>query len=139
MIQIMKNRNLILSVVLWVIASAVFAVKLPSSPFQATGMSYDAASENITVSSGAKYTQVYLTSNITEFADACYGTDVDEEECIDCCVEYEKQCKGDTDCYQKVDICKTTCREGPSLPLGTPLMLLPFIAAYAVLRRREQA
>lgn len=141
MIQIMKNKNLILSVLFWVVSICAFAVQLPASPFETTSMSYDAASENITIGSGTKYTQVYLTSGTTEYADACYGVFPDDEDsCIECCEDYEDACPaGDLDCYDKVRICKTTCHEGPSLPLGSPLLLLPFALVYGVLRRRKEA
>ena len=137
----MKNRNLILSVLLWVVCSSVFAVTLPSISYHSSYVGENGGTENIILGTGTSYTQVYLTSSSTEYADACYTiAEGDVDECLDCCEEYEDACPpGDLNCYDKVRVCKTTCHEGPSLPLGTPLMLLPFIAVYAVLRKRKQA
>ena len=136
----MKNRYFILSVLFWAVASVCMAITLPTTSYQSSYLGAEGATEGIMLGTGTKYTQVYLTSGTTDYADACYGRFPDDEDsCIECCEDYEDACPaGDLDCYDKVRICKTTCHEGPSLPLGSPLMLLPFIAVYAVIRRNRK-
>jgi hypothetical protein len=50
---------------------------------------------------------------------------------------------GDTDaavseCEKRNASCVQSCKDSRSLPLGTPLCLLPFIAIYAVIRKRKE-
>lgn len=136
----MKNRYFILSVLFWAIASVCMAITLPTTSYQSSYLGSEGASEGIMLGSGTTYTQVYLSASNTDYADACYGAFSDDEDsCIECCENYEDACPaGDLDCYDKVRICKTTCHEGPSLPLGSPLLLLPFLAIYAMIRRRKE-
>lgn len=136
----MKNRYFILSVLFWAIATVSMAITLPTTSYQSSYLGAEGATEGIMLGNGTKYTQVYLSASNTEYADVCYGAYPDDEDsCVECCEDYEDACSpGDTDCYDKIRICKTTCHEGPSLPLGTPLLLLPFIAVYALVRRRKE-
>ena len=136
----MKNRYFILSVLFWMVASVCMAITLPTTSYQSSYLGAEGATEGIMLGTGTTYTQVYLSAGNSDYADACYSAYSDDEDsCIDCCKAYEVACPpGDTDCYDKVRICKTTCHEGPSLPLGSPLMLLPFIAIYAVVRKRKE-
>ena len=136
----MKNRYFILSVLFWAIASVCMAITLPTTSYQSSYLGSEGASEGIMLGSGTTYTQVYLSASNTDYADACYGAFSDDEDsCIECCENYEDACPaGDLDCYDKVRICKTTCHEGPSLPLGSPLLLLPFALVYAVIRKNSK-
>lgn len=134
----MKNRYFILSVLFWMVASVCIAITLPTTSYQSSYLGAEGATEDIILGSGIKYTQVYLSDNKSEFADDCYGNNPDDvDSCVECCEDYEDACNGNLDCYDKVRICKTTC-EGVSLPLGSPLLLLPFTLAYAVVRRKRK-
>ena len=132
----MKNRNLILSVLLWVISSTMFAVTLPSTSYQSSLIGEDASSENIVIGSGARYTQVYLTSS-ADWGNACWEESQGyEKDCLACCKEKLYDCTSG-DCLTLNEACVGVCHNGPSLPLGSPLLLLPFIAVYAVIRNRK--
>ena len=140
----MKNRNLILSVLLWVVCSSVFAVTLPSSSYSAFETSN--VSESYTLGFGSSFRNTaVLTSSMYEYS--CIGADYNKNDdaqlraCESCCDDLGPcmQAIGDlNECLNASLRCKNAC-QGASLPLGTPLMLLPFIAAYAVLRKRKQA
>ena len=144
MIQIMKNRNLILSVLLWVVCSSVFAVTLPSSSYSAFETSN--VSESYTLGLGSSFRNTaMLTSSSYEYS--CIDADYDKndnaqlEACERCCDNLDTcmQAIGDfNECLNASLRCKNAC-QGASLPLGTPLLLLPFIAIYAVLRKRKEA
>ena len=144
MIQIMKNINLILSVLLWAVCSSVFAVTLPSSSYSA----YETTnvSESFSLGMGSSFNNTYLTS-ASDYARGTCTVDKQDPNAIQLC---EGCCMGTAliPCLQAggtEDSCGPAYKEcindcmGASLPLGTPLMLLPFIAVYAVLRRRKQA
>ena len=144
MIQIMNNINLILSVLLWAVCSSVFAVTLPSSSYSA----YETTnvSESFSLGMGSSFNNTYLTS-ASDYARGTCTVDKQDPNAIQLC---EGCCMGTAliPCLQAggtEDSCGPAYKEcindcmGASLPLGTPLMLLPFIAVYAVLRRRKQA
>ena len=140
----MKNRNLILSVLLWVVCSSVFAVTLPSSSYSAFETSN--VSESYTLGFGSSFRNTaVLSSGTFEYSciDANYNKNDNAqlEACEKCCDDLEScmQAIGDfNECLNASLRCKNAC-QGASLPLGTPLLLLPFIAIYAVLRKRKQA
>ena len=135
----MKNRNLILSVLLWVVCSSVFAVTLPTSSYQSSLISNDAASENIILGSGTKYTQIYNSSSNADWGNECWDdSEGNEKLCLECCTRKLYACTS-SDCLTLNEACVGVCHNGPSLPLGTPLMLLPFIAVYAFIHKRKQS
>ena len=144
MIQIMKNRNLILSVLLWAVCSSAFAVTLPTSSYNAFETTN--VSESFTIGLGSSFTNTYLAS-AGDLTRATCSTNKQGagamQDCEDCCIGQvyvpclDQGGSGDQ-CGQAYLECVNACI-GHSLPLGTPLMLLPFIAVYAVLRRRKQA
>ena len=146
MIQIMKNRNLILSVLLWVVCSSVFAVTLPSSSYSAFETSN--VSESYTLGFGSSFRNTAVLST-GSFDYSCISATYDKNDdaqlraCESCCEDKLAPCMAATgnpdECFSANLRCINECENGPSLPLGTPLMLLPFIAVYAVLRKRKQA
>ena len=143
--NIMKNRNLILSVLLWAVCSSVFAVTLPTSSYSA----YETTnvSESFSFGMGSSFNNTYLTSASDYARGACT---VDKQasdaifQCEQCCITAvlipcaSQPGATEESCGPAYKECINDCM-GASLPLGTPLMLLPFIAVYAVLRRRKQA
>ena len=145
----MKNRNLILSVLFWLIASTVMAVVLPSSPFYESSFYSDMESSDFTIGTGVSYTNFSLrVANDDEDGIECAkkvqngGTT-----CDGCCDEVLTNSYGvdwfmDDTAEAKYGDCMTTC-QGWSLgdeetPLGSPLSLLAFIAIYAVIRKRKE-
>ena len=144
--KVMKNRNLILSVLLWVVCSSVFAVTLPSSSYSAFETSNVSESYTLGLGSSFRNTAV-LSSGAFEYS--CIPENYDKNDnaqlalCEGCCQDKLEPCITATgnpsECFNANLKCINECENGPSLPLGTPLMLLPFIAAYAVLRKRKEA
>ena len=144
MIQIMKNRNLILSVLLWAVCSSVFAVTLPTSSYNA----YETTnvSESYTLGIGSSISNTYLTATSDYARGTCVVDKQDPDAiqlCEGCCLGAALipclQAGGTEDsCGPAYKECINDCM-GASLPLDTPLMLLPFALAYAFLRKRKQA
>ena len=139
----MKNRNLILSVLLWAICSTVFAVTLPTSSYSA----YETTNvdESYTLGVGTSFTNTFLSSA----GDYARGTcNVDKQDpnaiylCEQCCIgtvlmPCAQQGGTEATCGPAYKECINDCM-GASLPLGTPLLLLPFIAVYALVRRKRK-
>ena len=145
----MKNRNLILSVLFWAIASVSMAVVLPSSPFSGSSFGSELDGTDFQIASGVSYTNVSLrVSDTNEDGIDCAQkvAATTSKDCSTCCQGIMETKYGSMwfmDHEPEFGDCLTSC-QGWSLgdeetPLGTPLCLLPFIAAYAVLRRRKQA
>ena len=146
----MKNRYFILSVLFWAVVSAAMAVVLPSSPFEGSSFYSEVQGTDFSISTGASYTNFSLRiSNTDEDGIEC-GKKVANggTSCEACCDDVLKSSYGTEDWYlddaaeAKYGDCMATC-EGWSLgdeetPLGTPLCLLPFIAIYAVIRKRNE-
>jgi hypothetical protein len=137
----MKNRYFIFSVLFWVVASVCMAVTLPTSSFTAFSGSEDAELSYVSESGIS-----FLGSNLgTSTTSVVYnGTctyeawEGDVSGCKDCC-EKEFTCgTTDYDCWLLRGACIDQCGEPlGGLPLGTPLLLLPFALAYAVVRRKR--
>ena len=131
----MKNRNLILSVLLWAVCSTVFAVTLPSSSYNSYSM-YDQGNEEYTIGTGTSFIN---TSILSSYNSGTCQVDKQRPDAIDlcqeCCIGAVLSKGGSESDYL---LCINDCL-GASLPLGTPLMLLPFIAVYAFIRKRKEA
>lgn len=145
----MKNRNLILSVLFWLIASSVMAIVLPSSPF--TGSSYGSELDgtDFQIATGASYTNVSLRVSDTnedgiECAQKVAATT--SKDCSSCCQAVMESKYGPMwfmDNEPEFGDCLTSC-QGWSLgdeetPLGSPLCLLAFLSVYAFIRKRKEA
>ena len=143
----MKNRYFILSVLFWAITSVLFAVKLPSSAYMG-GTTWGGDSYETQIFSGTSFkgSTLLTTSNVdvdTEVCEKAANDNGDPTKCGICCyndVYLVCKDKGGTDeeCGALNVQCNQYCTEGSSLPLGSPLLLLPFIAIYAVIRRRKE-
>jgi hypothetical protein len=139
-------KNIILSVLFWAVASVCLAIKLPSSSYSGSGVDYD-NSFNSTFTIGSRsITGIYLSA-------AAYGG-----ECASATVDNMAQCCQDMlSSTYSMSLDKATalyyggvnkepleyynnCMSGnTSLPLGSPLLLLPFALVYGVIRRRKEA
>ena len=150
----MKNRNLILSVLCWLVASVAMAVSLPTSSYNAFDGS-NLGNESYTLGIGVSFRNTAILTSGNEISTAsdvvCTpdpSTSKDEvySFCSTCCTNNvfypclgELGEAGASECEKRNYSCVQSCENSHSLPLGTPLMLLPFIAVYAVIRKRKQA
>ena len=147
----MKNRNLILSVIFWAIASVSMAVVLPSSPFSGSSFYSDMDGTDFSISTGTSFTNFSLRVSDSDDDGIECAQKVESGRssgCEECCTGIVESLYGEdwldaTGGLEKYGDCMTTC-DGWSLgdeetPLGTPLCLLAFIAIYAVIRKRKEA
>lgn len=135
----MKNRNLILSVLLWVISSVCMAVTLPSSSYTGIASSGSDSYETL-LGTGVKMRgSILKASNIDTSVCTTEGVPGDPDACGKCCQNKILFVYDDEVAYEK---CVDSCTQGYSLgesPLGEVLLLLPFALAYAFIRKRKQA
>lgn len=134
----MKNRYLILSVLFWVVASVCMAVTLPKSSFTVFSGSEDAELSYVS-DRGISFLGTGQTSN---YDGPCQNNEWkgDSHGCVKCCEENWTCETADYDCWIQRGLCIDQCGDPlGGLPLGSPLMLLPFIAVYAFIRKRKQA
>ena len=143
----MKNRNLILSVLFWLVATCAWAITLPTSSYigSTTDVDFDNNYGNVTVGTSRSITGTYLTS-AASYDGACNTHEAVSQERTICCMgQIPEKFSGMTltDCARSYNTdCLNyyqDCLNSTSLPLGTPLLLLPFALAYAFLRKRKQA
>jgi hypothetical protein len=144
----MKNRNLILSVLFWAVVTACMAITLPSSSYSGNYID-ESSSRELKLGTGASFvgTPFLRTSNnIDVDASVCteVGVPKDPVVCAPCCFDnVYKLCMEQTGndvqaCGPLNETCNKSCANGSSLPLGTPLLLLPFALGYAVVRRNRK-
>ena len=140
----MKYRNLILSVLFWIVASMSMAITLPTSSYTSDYLS-GADSPEFQLGTG-------ITMKNTSFLAAASNIDVnvctwegiprDPDDCSECCEGYFLS----GTVYDKKSYlsCTNSCEQGkalgePETPAGEVLILIPFALAYALIRRRRQA
>ena len=137
----MKYRNLILSVLFWAIASVSMAVTLPSSSYS---LSVVQEEQPFTSPFGTTFRNISLLTTYT--SGNCTGGKEDYSRCNPCCLNEicpgmtEEQCwaQRPTELGDCIDYCSGTELGAPESPLSSPLLLLPFALAYALIRRRRQ-
>jgi hypothetical protein len=136
----MKYINLILSVLVWMVASVAMAVTLPTSSYVGSSFGGSDSYETL-LGTGVRM-------NVSEFLQASSSVDVnactienvprDPDICNQCCRDEILAKGGGVDEYLT---CHDACTHGAfalneeKSPLGEALVLLPFIAIYAVVRR----
>jgi hypothetical protein len=135
----MKNRYFILSVLFWAIASVCMAVTLPSSSYSSNFAFANSENESYVSSIGIQITNHAMLSaynaECDEYREGGQLSKGDVNDCTDCCnpnfpsgVDRE----GRAQCY---NMCDTPL----GMPLGSPLLLIPFALVYAVVRRKRMA
>lgn len=136
----MKNRNFILSMLFWCIASLAMAIQLPSSSYSIyEGMS--GSSEAYTLGIGTTISgtpMLYSSQNIDIAVCTIEGTPQDPDVCGECCFSKVLMIYDDEEAY---NLCVNSCTNGVALgesPLGEALILLPFAFAYAVIKRKRK-
>lgn len=126
----------------WAIASVCMAITLPTSSYSA----YETTnvSESFTLGIGSSITNTYMASA----GDYARGTcTVDKQDpnaiylCEQCCIgtvlmPCAQQGGTEATCGPAYKECINDCM-GASLPLGSPLLLLPFALVYALVRRKR--
>ncbi len=138
----MKNRYFILSVLFWAVASVCMAISLPSSSYNA--YETNNLEESYTLGIGTSFNNTFLTSASVDARGTCYADKQSPtviEDCELCCIpSVLMPCvqAGGTEesCGPAYKECINSCI-GTSLPLGTPLLLLPFALVYAIVRRKR--
>ena len=136
-------KNIILSVLFWAIASVTMAVTLPSSSYNSLESYTTTDVVSFSMSSGPSF--LGNAAVIDERAGSCYVDKQDPgavQKCEDCClgsvyVPCLEKGGSDDECGAANLECYNACL-GRSLPLGTPLLLLPFALVYAIVRRKRK-
>ncbi len=134
----MNMKNIILSVLFWAVASVSMAVVLPSSSFYE--YSGDAEMDLSFVSNnGVSFLGQSAVTVRYEGTCTYEAWNGDVSGCQKCC-ETEFTCGDeDYDCWDLKGACMDQCGDPlGGVPLGSPLLLLPFIAIYAVIRKRKE-
>ena len=136
----MKLR-LYISFLFLCLVSVVFAVTLPSSPFSFANELYDDSHDDISMQLGVRITNVniQLQTNNNLWGPDCTAKG-EQGACQDCCKNklLDEGYSQDNMIYFKY--CMEACGGGESLtPLGSALWLLPFVFAYAGIKRYRKA
>jgi hypothetical protein len=133
----MKNRYFILSILFWAIASVCMAITLPMSSYNSDYATAMSDNESYVSTIGI---QVRNYAVLTAYNNQCdhlrpdetSGSDGDIEACKDCC-------RTNVERGEARQECMLNCSIPLGMPLGTPLLLLPFIAVYALVRKRKES
>ena len=130
-------KNIILSVIFWAIASVCMAVTLPSSSYSSSFAFPNSENESYVSSIGIQIVNNAILKAYNKECDSYReGGDLwqgDANQCFTCCdLHFNGDREGRAQCY---NMCDTPL----GMPLGTPLLLLPFALVYGVLRRRKEA
>ncbi len=136
----MKLR-LYISFLFLCLVTVVFAVTLPSSPFSFANELYDDSHDDISMQLGVRITNVnlQLQTNNNPWGQECTAKG-EQGACQDCCKLQllNEGVSQDNLIYYKY--CMEACGGGESLtPLGSALWLLPFVFAYAGIKRYRKA
>lgn len=141
----MKHINLIFSVLFWAVSSVCMAVTLPSASYigSTEDVDFDASYRTISVGSSS-IIGTYLGVSSVSYGGECSETEPVSDARKVCCMgqlstEFGMSLTdcaktGNNDCLNYWQ----DCLESTSLPLGSPLLLLPFLAIYAVIRKRKE-
>lgn len=140
----MKYINLILSVLSWMVASVAMAVTLPTSSYVGSSFGGSDSYETLLGTGVKMNVSEYLQASSNVDVNACTIENVprDPDVCNTCCGN-EIIAKGGT--LDEYLTCHDACSHGAfalneeKSPLGEALILLPFIATYALIRKRKQA
>ena len=135
----MKNRNFILSMLFWCIASLAMAIQLPSSSYSIfEGMSGSSETYTLGIGTTISGTPIFYSSqNIDIAVCTIEGTPQDPDVCGECCFSKVLMIYDDEEAY---NLCVNSCTNGVALgesPLGEALILLPFALVYALVRRKR--
>ena len=141
-------KNIILSVLFWVLASAVMAIKLPAESFGSYD-TYEYGNDSYTLGIGSTIMNTAVLGTASYQDGGCVvdpGTSADDVKthCAECCndnvfIPCIVNGGNEDSCGALHYDCRQACERSFSVPLGSALLLLPFALAYAVIRRRKEA
>ena len=135
----MKLR-LYISFLFLCLVTVVFAVTLPSSPFSFANELYDDSHDDISMQLGVRITNVnlQLQTNNNPWGPDCTAKG-EEGSCQDCCTNklLDEGYSPDNMIYFKY--CMEACGGDSLAPVGSVLWLLPFVFAYAGIKRYGKA
>ena len=137
----MKYRNLILSVLCWLVASVSLAVTLPKSSFSIYD-GLDNGNDSYTLGIGTTFSGsavLYSNQEIDITVCTIEGVAQDPDVCGECCFAKILSVYDDEVAHE---LCIDSCTKGVALnesPTGEALLLIPFALAYALIRRRRKA
>ena len=138
----MKILRIYILLTLILTSSFAYSITLPSQPFYGTNELYEDNFDQIEYESGTKIRGInlFLGAAMEEWGNACLDQSLGEQgKCYQCCdikwleQNYEDQYE------EKYYTCISVCDGGPSLPLGSPLLLLPFVFAYVGIKKYRKA
>lgn len=134
----MKNRNLILSVLLWAVASVSMAITLPTSSYSSFVFDDDATA--YTISTGTTFLNHSLSSSsTTDFG--CYKEEGDEfgTSCWDCCTRTTGSTKFDhPDNIACMQQCQSTHLGSLDASVAVLLSMILAYAGFMFYRRRKE-
>jgi hypothetical protein len=123
-------------------SSFAYSITLPSQSFFGANELYEENFDQIEYEFGTQIRGINLLigAAIEEWGNACLDESLGEQgKCHKCC-DTQWLDNGYEDQYEeKYYSCISICNGGPSLPLGSPLLLLPFVFAYAGIKRYRKA
>lgn len=135
----MKTLRLYILILLVSLSSVAFAIRLPSYSFFGANELYAENQDNIEYSVGTKISgiNILLSSSNDEWGNECYArTGGEQKSCHECCTDFQNKAEVfDASTVVLYNTCKSICKGGPSLPLGSVLCLLPFAFAYGIYKR----
>ena len=135
----MKNRYFIFSVLFWLVASCAWALTLPTSSYMGStaDVDFDDSFSTFSIGTSSTITGSYLGAS-QSYDGACNDNPPVSQERTLCCMGQIPEIFGQTltDCAKSYN---QDCLNSTSLPLGSPLLLLPFALVYAFVRRRKEA
>lgn len=142
----MKSKKICLLINFISLTFALYAVTLPSHSFYDFNELYEDNHDVVTTSAGTVFGRINITlaNNNRAWGDECLSSSAnDKVKCQECCglkLEAAEALNGrqeSTDALYDTcifDICATS-----SLPLGSTLWLLPFVFAYAGIKKYRKA
>jgi hypothetical protein len=140
----MKNIKTYLLLLFVSFASASYAVFYPANSFFGANEMYEENHDQIEYSIGTQIRNInmIISGDFDEWGNHCLAVSSGEPgRCQECCdeqwaaVDYNIS----DEFEKKYDNCFSICGGGPSLPLGSTLWLLPFVFAYAGIKKYRKA
>lgn len=139
----MKNIKTYLILLLTSSASVSYGVTLPSHPFFDTNELYEEGHDYVEYSVGTQIRNlnIVISDVIDSWGNTCWEDSFhDRSKCADCCGDtWDSLEEKEEDDELKYDRCLEICGEGTSLPLGSTLWMLPFVFAYAGIKKYRKA